>query len=244
MGSHKAYAYKSHVLWPFLFVIISTMTIIKNIREYPSDKPNGYTAVYLLGYGGAIWHSRRHTRLLRDEGYKVLAMDFHDVLKHRDPQDLINVMDEVEDELTNRALINTKTIIVGVSMGGLIGFNMLKRHSELDKLLVITGGNMALIPKSYRQKWPVSYADLEDMWQDVNIYAPLGSVKNKQIIMILPSRDKMIDPEDVAKELQKHKLHNTIRTIRPKGGHFRTIITETILRPKNSVQLINEMISK
>lgn len=81
-------------------------------------------------------------------------------------------MDEVDTELKNRDLINNDVLIVVVSMGGLIGFNMLKRNRELERI-----------------------------WHKVNIYSPLGSVHNKQIPIILPMRDRMINPEDVAKEL-------------------------------------------
>ena len=79
--------------------------------------------VYLLGYYGAIWHSARHIRQLLREGYEVLAMDFRDVLKRRDPQDLITTMDEVENASINRKLMKINTFIVGVSMGGFICSN-------------------------------------------------------------------------------------------------------------------------
>jgi pimeloyl-ACP methyl ester carboxylesterase len=220
------------------------MKIIRNIQEIKPGHPNGLNLVYLLGYGGAIWHSKRHLKLLSSEGYSLLVMDFRDVLKNRDPQDLITLMDEVEDVLAQRNLIASTTLIVGVSMGGLVGFNMIKRHKELKKLLVITGGNMALIPKSFRQKWPVSYKQLEDIWADVNIYTPEGMVKDKFMTMVLPSRDRMIDPNQVLGEIHMLAKHNTVKLLRPKGGHFRTIITETMLRPTKSLGLITELAGK
>jgi len=220
------------------------MKIVRNIQEIKPERPNGLIIVYLLGYGGSIWHSRRHLNLLKNEGYTLLAMDFRDVLKNRDPQDLLTVMDEVDEVLQEHRLIAPNTLIVGVSMGGLIGFNMLKRHKALNKLLIITGGNMALIPKSYKQKWPVSYTELEKIWEGVNIYTPLGTVKDKFITMVLPSRDKMIDPNQVADELDRLAVYNSVKVIRPKGGHFRTIITETMLRPKKSLHLITELANK
>lgn len=217
------------------------MKIIKNILKIIPANPNGLNMVYLLGYGGSIWHSKRHLQLLKNEGYTILAMDFRDVLKSRNPEDLIIVMDEVDEILQKERLIDKKTIIVGVSMGGLVGFNMLRRHSELDKLVIFTGGNMALIPRYYKQKWPMSYDDLERYWDKVNIYSPEGSVRNKSITMVLPSRDKVIDPDEVADELKRLAKYNNVKVIRPKGGHFRTIITETMVRPKKSLHLINEM---
>jgi len=220
------------------------MQIIRNIEEIKPKHPNGLNIVYMLGYGGSIWHSRRHINMLKNEGYSLLVMDFRDVLKNRNPQDLITVMDEVDEVLQRRQLIAKNTLIVGVSMGGLIGFNMLRRHKILNKLMIITGGNMALIPKSYKQKWPVSYAELEKIWEGVNIYTPPGTVRDKYITMVLPSRDKMIDPNAVADELDRLAEYNSVKVIRPKGGHFRTIITETMLRPKKSLHLITELANK
>ncbi len=217
------------------------MKIVRKIEIIHPEHSNGVNIVYLLGYGGSIWHSRRHLNVLKNEGYTLCVMDFRDVLKNRDPQDLLTVMDEVDAVLQERKLILPNTIIVGVSMGGLIGFNMIKRHQSLNKLLVITGGNMALIPKSYKQKWPVNYAELEKMWEGVNIYTPMGAVTGKYITMVLPSRDRMIDPNEVSDELDKLAVHNSVKVIRPKGGHFRTIITETVLRPKKSLHLITEL---
>ena len=217
------------------------MPVIRKFLKIDPNKSNGLNIVYLLGYGGRLWHSKRHIKLLQDAGYTIYAMDFHDVLKNRDPQDLITVMDEVEAKLKECNLISKRTIIVGVSMGGLIGFNMLKRHDELKNLLVITGGNMALIPKSYRQRWPISYEELANIWSEVNIYTKAGVVNGKYITMILPSRDRMIDPEEVTEELEMLSKHNKVLVIRPKAGHFRTIITETILRPRKSFVIIRDM---
>lgn len=220
------------------------MQIIRNIEKIEPKHPIGFNIVYMLGYGGSIWHSRRHINMLKNEGYTLLVMDFRDVLKNRNPQDLIRLMDEVDEVLRSRQLIAKNTLIVGVSMGGLIGFNMLRRHKVLNKLMIITGGNIALIPRSYKQKWPVSYAELEKVWEGVNIYSPPGTVRDKYITMVLPSRDKMIDPNEVADELDNLAVYNTVKIIRPKGGHFRTIITETMLRPKKSLPLITELTKK
>ena len=105
---------RPHNFEVFLFAIISPVKIIKRILKITPNTPNGFNMVYLLGYGGSIWHSKRHLRLLKNEGYTVLAMDFRDVLKNRNPQDLITVMDEVDKVLQNEQLIGKKTIIVGV----------------------------------------------------------------------------------------------------------------------------------
>lgn len=217
--------------------------MIRNYQELVPAETNGLNLVYMLGYGGHIWHSKRHLKLLLKKGFTIYALDFRDVLRRRNPQDLLTLMDEVDELLQKKHLINKMTLMLGVSMGGLVGFNMLKRHEELKTLLVITGGNMALIPKYYRQKWPVSYDELAELWAPVNIYTKPGEVKNKYIAMALPSRDQVINPVEVADELKMLSAHNTVRILRPKGGHFRTIVTQTMLRPQKSLPIIQEMIA-
>lgn len=217
------------------------MKIVRKVEWLTPASPNGLKLVYMLGYGGRIWHSKRHLKMLLNEGYEILVMDFYDALRRRDPQDLLTLMDEVDSLFAQYKLIDTKTMMVGVSMGGLVGFNMMKRHKELKVLLAITGGNMALIPKYYKQKWPVSYDELAEIWAPANIYTKPGEITGRYVAMVLPSRDKVIDPDEVVDELKKLGEYNTVVVLRPKGGHFRTIITETILRPRKSLHIIHEM---
>lgn len=200
-----------------------------------------------MGYGGLLWQSKRQINLFLREGYTILAMDFYDVLRRKDPQDLVVLMNDVESEMQRHNVISQDTIIFGVSMGGLIGFNMLKRHEALNKLIVVTGGDMTHIParvpvkRSLKKHWGISQAELGRAWQKVNIYSPIGSFSGKHIFMVLPSRDKVIEPQEVIDEIMKHSASNNMEIIRTPGGHFRTIITETMIKPRHGLQLIKQM---
>lgn len=219
------------------------MRFIRSTKTITPIQPNGKFIVYMLGYGGRMWQAKRHFDLLRDQGYTIVAMDFVDILKSGNPGDLVALMDEADDLLQSGGLIGPDTIMVGVSLGGLVGFNMTKRHPVLNKLLVITGGDMTHIPtqRALKNLWKLTQPELAALWQNVNIYSPIGAVQGRHIRMVLPKRDKIIDPDEVVREFDRHAGLNDFQLIRTNGGHFRTIITETILRPRSSLALIREL---
>lgn len=194
----------------------------------------------MQGYGGYTWQAKRQINILKKSGYNVIALDFERVLNMHDPSHLIQLVDEVDDYLMSNNYINKDLIIVGVSLGGLIGYNMLRRHKELSRLVVITGGNIALLPsrRALKKKWGISRKELEAEWRDVNMYTPRGKLKNKRIVMMLPERDKVIDPEEVLEEVELQSEHNDIELIRTSGGHIRTILSKTVKNPRSILPII------
>ena len=223
------------------------MNFIRSLKVITPDKPNGKTIVYMMGYGGYLWQSKRQIELFKKSGYKIIAMDFVDVLKRKNPDDLLSLMDNVTKVLAKQKVVSSGTIIFGVSLGGLVGYNMMKRYNELNKLIVITGGDMTHIPakvpvkRSLVKHWGLTREQLSERWKDVNIYSEVGTIRGKHIIMVLPNRDKVINPKEVSDELARHTQYNKINLIRSSGGHFRTIITETILKPKNGLALVKQI---
>lgn len=223
------------------------MNFIRSLKIISSHQPNGKTIVYMMGYGGYLWQSKRQIALFKKSGYNIIAMDFVDVLKRKNPNDLLTLMDNVSEVLSEHKAIAADTILFGVSLGGLVGYNMIKRYSALNKLIVITGGDMTHIPakipikRSLVKHWGLTREQLAESWKDVNIYSEIGKVKGKNIIMILPSRDKVINPQEVSDELNRHRLYNNINLISRSGGHFRTIISETIIKPNNGLALVKQL---
>jgi pimeloyl-ACP methyl ester carboxylesterase len=219
------------------------MQFIRSITHLEPKNPNGRTIVYMHGYGGFIWQARRQLKVLKEDGYKIVALDFKLILRSHNPQDLIDLMDEVNALFVEEKLIDPNLIMVGISLGGLVGYNMIRRHAELTKLIVITGGNIALLPsdRSLNKKWKTTREQLTNKWERVNMATKVGLLKGKHIIMFLPLRDKLINPEEVVNEFDLHQDYNRVELIRTKGGHFRTIITQTILSPKKLLQLIDEL---
>lgn len=219
------------------------MKFIRSITRINPAAPNGKTVLYMLGHGGYTWQAKRQLKVLGQEGYRVIALDFTFTILSPNPQDLIDLMNEVDEFMQKEKLIFRNLLIIGISLGGLTGYNMLRRHKDLCRLLVITGGNIALLPssRSLRNRWKLTREQLLEKWDNVNIFYPVGTLKDKHVIMLLPNRDKVINPNEVTSEIELHEPFNKIQLVRTKGGHFRTIITETVLRPKNILKYLHEL---
>jgi len=219
------------------------MKHIRSLTEIVPEKPNGKTVVYMHGYGGYTWQAARQLKVLKNAGYHVYALDFKKILNLHDPQALLELMDEVDAFLREKNLIHKDLLLVGISIGGLAGYNMIRRHKELNKLLAITGGNVALLPttKSLKRDWKMTREQIAQAWQAVNMYTPFGELKDKNVIMMLPLRDKIINPQEVMDEVKLQQQLNNVWLVRTKGGHYRTIITETIIKPRSILKYLKEL---
>ncbi len=219
------------------------MQLIRSVTKIYPKRPNGKTILYMHGHGGRTWQAKRQLKVLQTAGYSVIALDFNFTITSPDPQHLISLVDEVDNFISQHELLKDGLIIVGISLGGLIGYNMVRRHNQLKRLLVITGGNIALLTsnRSLQKKWLLTRNQLQQTWQNVNIFYPVGSLTNKRVIMLLPIRDKVINPNEVSAEISLHEPYNTIRLVRTKGGHFRTIITQTVIRPRGILFHLHEL---
>ena len=74
------------------------------------------------------------------------------------------------------------------------------------------------------------------------MYTKPGDLRDKHITMMLPIRDKVIDPDEVMEEIKLQQQYNDIKLIITKGGHFRTIIAQTILFPRKNLKIFEEII--
>ena len=218
-------------------------TFIHEKVELLPKKPNGRTILYMQGYGGRRKHSSWHLKVLLNAGYHIYYLDFYDVFRGGNHKELLNLVDEVDDYVKSHVGVKKDLIIVGVSLGGLIGFNLLRRHEQLKNLIVITGGDITHIPSlpQVRRRWNLNKKQLDKLWRPVNIYTQLGRLSGKNIIMVLPKNDRVINPGEVIDEINRHKEHNFIKLIRTPGGHYRTIISQTIVRPRKTLGYIKEL---
>jgi alpha-beta hydrolase superfamily lysophospholipase len=210
-----------------------TLDFIHSVKKVVPSNPNGQTILYLNGHGGRTYLSLRQLNVLKNEGFHVTALDFSFSIRKHNPRDLIRLIDQVDEFIRNNGLLNEKLTIIGISLGGLVGFNMIRRHKVLRRLVVITGGNIALVPSNrhLKKKWSIDRKKLHDLWSDVNMFTPIGKIRHKNILMLLPKNDKVINPEEVSEEIELLKPCNNIEVIRTPGGHYRTVISETIINP-------------
>jgi pimeloyl-ACP methyl ester carboxylesterase len=220
------------------------MTLIKNIKTYPSKTPAGLRAMVLCGFGGAIWQTRLLTKQLNKAGYDVLALDFSsEVLSKGDPKLLINLTEEVVAFAEQEAKqVKQSVLLVGISLGALMALNILRRSDLYTDAVMITGGDIAKVAHNiYGNKtWPQSYDELAEIWQNVNMYSPPKNLRGKRMLFVLPARDKLIDTQDVITEIniQNNAGNMLLLVTRKPFGHVGTIIQETILFPKRTLAYI------
>ncbi len=223
------------------------MPLIKNLKTYPAKIPSGKTALVLCGFGGSIWQTKRLLRVLQRAGYNVTAMDFPEtVLSGGDPQLLLNLMDEVTifaEEEANK--LGKPILLVGISLGALVSLNIMRRSKPFHKGVFVTGGDIVKVAHNIygRKVWPQSHDELAKTWTSINMYSDPAQLKDKRILFVLPSKDKLIDPADVRKEVkaQNDAGNALILVERHALGHIGTIIEETILFPKRILSYIDKV---
>jgi hypothetical protein len=226
---------------------VKTASLIKNIRHYPAKVPGDKTAFVLCGFGGSIWQTKRLLRVLHRSGYDVLALDFpKEVLSKGDPKLLIDLMNEVVRFAEQEAKkVNTPILLVGISLGALVSLNILRRSKSFSKGVLVTGGDIVKVAQNIygHQVWPQTYRELAVTWQSINMYSRPEQLEGKKILFVLPSRDKLIDPSDVRREVKLQNKAGNILILkeRPAFGHVGTIIEETILFPKRILAYIEKL---
>jgi len=215
-------------------------SLIRNSKDYPSKRPSDKHAFVLCGFGGSIWQLKRLISVLNRDGYNVRALDFsEDVLSKGDPELLPALTHEVVTlaEARQREL-NRPVLLVGVSLGALMSVNVLRRSKLYDTAVLITGGDIVKVAQRlYGPKvWPQAYDELASIWQDVNMYTEPALLRGKHALMVLPTRDKLIDPEDVRAEVEKQQAAGNDLQLLERGnfGHLGTIVEEAVLFPKRT----------
>jgi len=205
----------------------------------------------MAGYGGKVWQLGRLTSVLLEAGYNVTAIDYDDiVLSSGDPQMLLDLTEEVCQQ-ARRTLEQYKlpVLCVGFSLGALLSLNVMRRDTAFRRGVWITGGDIVKVAQRlYGKKvWPQPYAELASAWRTVNMYSdpPLHDVS---AVMILPTHDRLIDPDDVRSEVAKQQQdasnnitlieHNRYRLTGLKGAHVGTIVEESVLFPERVLKYI------
>ena len=221
------------------------MKYVTTVKDYGFDVPRQKYALVICGHGGKVWQTKRLVRTLRGDGYAVEVIDhIPDTLSNGDPLMLPGLIEEVYGlAVALRERVKQPILIVGFSLGALIATNIVRRDKKFEKAVLITGGDIAkaVLRLPTKDQWVQSYEELAEMWKPVNMYSEPGSLDHASIVMILPVRDQLIDPEDVRVEAKKHKKFILIE---PRHfAHAGTVVDETILRPKRIlkyIQMLNE----
>ncbi|HSX02888.1 MAG TPA: hypothetical protein VLI05_06285 [Candidatus Saccharimonadia bacterium] len=136
-------------------------------------------------------------------------------------------------------------LLLGISLGALLSLNLMRRSNLFDTGVFITGGDIVKVAqrKYGAAVWLQPYEELADYWRDVNMYTAPTRLAGKRLLFVLPSRDKLIDPEDVRREAlaQQAAGNRLILLERHQFGHIGTIIEETILFPRRVLGYIGQV---
>lgn len=228
------------------YAIGCIMSLINNSRHFPTKASTPRRILLLCGFGGAIWQTRRLVGVLNRAGYDVTALDFPKrVLSEGDPALLPELVNEVVAFAENEARKGEDEILlVGISLGALISLNILRRSAHFSKAVMITGGNIATVAQNiYGDSWPQSLAELSVLWKSVNMFSEPGEWQGKRALFVLPAKDKLIDTAEVIEEINKQtRAGNTITLIRRGSlGHVGTIIEETIIFPRRTLEYLRKL---
>ena len=220
-----------------MLLLDQAMSLIKTIKEYPAKKSSNKHAFVLCGFGGSIWQLKRLITVLSRQGYHVTALDFSEsVLSKGDATLLPKLVDDTVTLLeAKRQAIGKPVLLVGISLGALLSLNILRRSKLFDRAVMITGGDIVKVAQRIYgpSVWPQSYDELARQWQQVNMYTNPSLLQGKSMLMVLPKRDKLIDPQDVYAEVKMQRAagNNVQLTERRLFGHVGTIIEEAVLLP-------------
>lgn len=186
---------------------------------------------------------RRMVKVLNKAGYDVTALDFpKKVLSTGDATLLPALADEVTEFARGLVSVGRTPLLIGVSIGGLMALNIVRRVPEYKSAILITGGDIAKsAPKFYKRAWRQSYEELSEAWKDVNMYTDPETVHGKNILFVMHRSSMLIDSNDVRQEIKRqHKAGNSVVVVeRKRFGHIGTIFEETALYPTRLLEYID-----
>lgn len=218
------------------------MKHIRSIKRLIPAKPNGVRVVFMHGYGCRLWQAVRLLSMLQKEGYEVLAIDLKKIFENTEPEALGQMMDETEPYVADFLADTKEFIFVGVSIGALTLYNLMKRNPNYKNLLAITGGDIRHLPERafLRKKWShVPKDEIDKHWEHLNMYDTMLQLKDKKMYMLLPKRDKVIDPEVVVELSKDLATRNQIELVITNGGHYHTGLAYTVFQPKQVLKIMH-----
>ncbi len=220
------------------------MGYITAVKDFTSPKPNPKPILLFCGFGGRIWQTKRLINLLLKHGYNVRAVDYTtDVLTKGDPNMLIGLIAEARAEAA-RFIEDVKqpVLLLGISLGVLVAVNIMRRDQRFTRAVSITGGDIVKVAHRAQgpKIWPQTYEQLAKIWESVNMYTDPAALRHTTTVMVLPTRDRLIDPDDVRAEVAKQTAAgNRMQLVeRHIFGHIGTIIMETVIFPRRVLHYI------
>ena len=131
--------------------IVNLTTIPLYYEEYGSGEP--LLLLHGLGTDGRSWEYQREVFA---EQFRVIVVDVRGHSRSAKPPGPYSVPQFAEDifALLNHLQIDTFHLL-GLSMGGMIGFQMAVDQPERFKSLTVVNSGPELIPQTWKERWQI-----------------------------------------------------------------------------------------
>ena len=217
---------------------MSKKSLVRSQFFKASVQPNGELVCYAAGYGSKIKHYRQATTALRKLGYDVLAFEYDEaVLKAGQPQLLIDVVNDVLAQAKRKAKGYKEVMCMGVSLGGFVGYHMLKYISNASVGAFADCG-VDFVPAIFNsrifKKVAAAYiangyspADLDRIWEPLDAQPAKATFpKNKSFIVYDGTTDKIVRFKEAKQNIEAWAAKGIRVRQYPvrRRGHLRTAL--------------------
>ncbi|HSX44583.1 MAG TPA: hypothetical protein VLF39_00510 [Candidatus Saccharimonadales bacterium] len=181
---------------------------------FESSEPNGELVSYAAGYNSKIKTYNHAVKTLNNMGYDVLAFDYDPaVLQAGQPQYLLDVVDRAVEQVKDKSKDYQETVSMGVSLGGFIGYNVLKRigSSSVGAFAdcgvdfvpaIFNSGTLDDVAKAYQNNG-YDQASLNRIWEPLDVEPSKATFpKDKSFIVFDGTRDKLIDFNEAKQNIE------------------------------------------
>jgi esterase/lipase len=193
-------------------------------------------ACVVAGYRGKIKGYRRVIETLNNHGYNVVAYEHSPaVLTSGDPQKLIDLVNGINNDFSERIIGYKIIICVGASIGAGLCFALQAQFPTITSGIYAAAGvsppeNVFEAPLFYfvRKKFAKAGIDpqkLKKLWQDVDIVPEKPLNLTNPFLMVLGKKDKIVNYQKALVTLHKWQATGKPITIMTKNnlGHAGTI---------------------
>lgn len=192
-------------------------------------------ACVIAGLGGKIKSYAGVIQTLNRLGFSVVAYE-HDlsVLTSGDPHDLLNLVDGICDDFSQKAVGYKKIICIGASAGSGMCFALQRRMPAIQYGIYAVAGMPGkeaiasplfyLIRRRFRRRG-FSAEKLSSLWQEIDVSPDNPPRRDLSFVVVLGKRDKIVKYKKALATMQAWQNAGVpIKVItRPNSGHLATI---------------------
>lgn len=185
-------------------------------------------ACLVAGFAGKVKHFNRAIAELNERGYDVIAFEYDNhILDTGEPQNLIDVVAEVERQVRELASPYDDILCTGPSLGAYIAINVQRRFDRLTHGVYATAGvkvsgvvfHTRVFSKIKRAFAARGYteASLLEAWRELEDQEP-RLAKTQSLVVVLAGADRIVRHADAVRLLEDWKSKGITLTYFTKRG--------------------------